>query len=152
MASAASVSMYRRVAALAVALLLVVAGFWASWGAAQHVMFPKGRAHGELLVERCAGSRCSGPLVSARGDADVWMRRSVGVKKGARIAVVVKPSSRQAVRSGAAGFFTAFVPLGGALLLASIVLAGGMLNRRLAWITSGAGLVLLTAAFVAVSG
>ncbi|MET9495017.1 hypothetical protein [Streptomyces sp. NPDC006552] len=151
MASAVAASVSRRIVASVIALLLVVAGFWASWGAAQHVVFPTGRTHGELLVQRCEGSRCSGPLASARDGADVWMRRSVGVKKGARIAVVVKPGSRQAVRSGVAGFFTAFMPLGGALLLASIVLAGGMLNRRLAWITSGAGVALLTAAFVAVS-
>ncbi|MFI7385987.1 hypothetical protein [Streptomyces sp. NPDC049813] len=148
---ASAVSVTRRIAAVAVALLLVVAGFWASWGAAQHVVFPKGRHHGELLIERCEGSTCSGPLASAPDGADVWMRRSVGVKKGARIAVVLKPSSRQAVRSGTAGFFTAFMPLGGALLLASVVLAGGLLNRRLAWITAGAGVALLTAAFAAVS-
>ncbi|MFI0239718.1 hypothetical protein [Streptomyces sp. NPDC016845] len=151
MASAVAVAVSRRIAALAIALLLLVAGFWASWGAAQHVVFPKGRLHGELLVERCEGSKCGGPLASAPDGADVWMRRSVGVKKGARIEVVVKPSSRQAVRSGTPGFFTALMPLGGALLLASVVLAGGMLNRRLAWITSGAGVALLTAAFVAVS-
>ncbi|MEV1022312.1 hypothetical protein [Streptomyces sp. NPDC050264] len=148
MASAMSVS--RRVAALALALLLVVAGFWASWGAAQHVVFPKGRQHGELVVARCAGGSCSGPLASG-GGADVSIRRSVGVKKGARIPVVVKPGTRQAVRSGTAGFFGSWMPLGGALLLASVVLAGGMLNRRLAWITSGAGFLLLTAAFVTVS-
>lgn len=72
-------------------------------------------------------------------------------KKGARFPVVLKPDSTSAVRAGTAGFLHAWVPLGGGLLLAAVVLAGGIRNRRLTWITGGAGIALLTAAFVAVS-
>jgi hypothetical protein len=43
----------------------------------------------------------------------------------------------------------AWVPFGGALLLASVVVAGGMRRTRVAWALAGAGAALLTAAFVA---
>ncbi|MYW69190.1 hypothetical protein GTY65_34735 [Streptomyces sp. SID8379] len=149
MASAVSVS--RTVASAALALLVLVAGFWASWGTAQHVVFSKGRERGHMTVTRCAGSTCAGSFVpSAEGPVrhpKVTIGRSVGEKKGVRLPVVLKPDSATAVRTGAAGFFKAWIPLGGALLLACVVLAGGMRNRRLAWITGGAGVVLLTAAW-----
>ncbi|MBO1336542.1 hypothetical protein [Streptomyces sp. VRA16 Mangrove soil] len=148
---ASAVSVPRRVASAALVLLLSVAGCWASWGTAQHVVFPKGREHGQLTITRCTGSTCAGSFVpAAEGPVRrprVTISRSVGEKKGARLSVVLKPDSAQAVRTGAAGFFKAWIPLGGALLLACVVLAGGMRDRRLAWVTGGAGFVLLTAAW-----
>ncbi|NEB75141.1 hypothetical protein G3I40_07855 [Streptomyces sp. SID14478] len=150
-----SVPVVRQLAAGALAALLLVAGFWASWGSAQHVMFPKGRERGEMTVARCTDDSCTGSFsptsATAVRHARVTVDRSIGEKKGARFPVVLKPSSVRAVRAGTAGFLHAWVPLGGALLLASVVIAGGMRNRRLAWITGGAGLALLTAAFAALS-
>ncbi|MGP3772640.1 hypothetical protein ACTWJ8_17620 [Streptomyces sp. SDT5-1] len=144
----------RQVAAATVAALLLIAGVWASWGAAQHVMFPTGRERGTMTVTRCAGGTCAGPFSPASPTAvrhaSVTIDRSVGEKKGVRLPVVLKPSSTSAVRAGTAGFLHAWVPLGGALLLAAVVLAGGIRNRRLTWVTGGAGFAVLTAAFVAV--
>ncbi|MZD03659.1 hypothetical protein GTW43_00965 [Streptomyces sp. SID5785] len=145
----------RQVAAGVLAVLLLVTGVWASWGAAQHVMFPSGRERGVLTVARCADGVCSGAFAPgappAERHARVTLEQSVGVKKGARFPVVLKPGSTSAVRAGGPGFLRAWVPLGGALLLASVVVAGGMRRRRLAWVTGGAGFALLTAAFAAVS-
>jgi hypothetical protein len=42
------------------------------------------------------------------------------------------------------------VPLGGALLLASVVVAGGLRLTRAAKVLAWAGIALLTAAFVAI--
>lgn len=53
------------------------------------------------------------------------------------------------MRSGPAGVLYAWVPLGGALLLAAVVVAGGMRLVRPAWVLGLSGAGLLTAAFVA---
>jgi hypothetical protein len=148
-------SVTRKVAAAALVVLLLLTGVWASWGTAQHVMFPGGRERGELTVARCGAEVCTGRFAPgpppAVPHARVSVERSVGVVKGARLPVVLKPGSTSAVRSGGAGFWRAWMPLGGALVLASVVVAGGLRRRRLAWVTGGAGFALLTAAFVAVS-
>ncbi|WP_338699389.1 hypothetical protein V2W30_23240 [Streptomyces sp. Q6] len=145
----------RLFATAVLAALLLIAGVWASWGAAQHVMFPTGRERGTMTVSRCTDEVCTGPFAPGSPTAvrhpSVTIDRSIGEKKGARLPVVLKPSSTTAVRAGTAGFLHAWVPLGGALLLTSVVIAGGIRNRRLAWITGGAGFVLLTAAWAAVS-
>lgn len=60
----------------------------------------------------------------------------------------MKPDSDQVVRSGPAGVLYAWVPLGGALLLASVVVAGGMRRPRAGWLLAGSGVALLTAAFL----
>lgn len=71
------------------------------------------------------------------------------VRKGRTYTVTVKPDSDEVVRSGPAGLLYAWSPLAGALLLASVVVAGGLRLTRVAWVMAGAGLALLTAAFVA---
>ncbi|MEU7097984.1 hypothetical protein AB0A66_06480 [Streptomyces longwoodensis] len=138
----------------AVAVLVLIAGVWASWGTAQHVMLTKGRERGTVTVTRCGEDTCSGPYapVSAGSTARarVEIDRSVGVREGRTYAVVVKPDSDQVVRSGPAGVLYAWVPLGGALLLASVVVAGGMRRPRAGWLLAGSGVALLTAAFLAV--
>ncbi|MFC3351845.1 hypothetical protein ACFOOM_31355 [Streptomyces echinoruber] len=136
-----------------VAALLVVGGVWASWGTAQHVMLTKGRERGTVTVTRCGAETCTGPfrpLSPGVARDRVVVDRSAGVRAGRTYTVVVKPNSDRAVRSGPAGVLFAWVPLGGALLLASVVVAGGMRLRRTAWVLAGAGVALLTAAFVAV--
>jgi hypothetical protein len=155
---------FGRVAAMGVvAVLVLVAGVWASWGTAQYVMLTKGRESGTVRVTRCAGGVCSGPFtpVSAgsggsAGSAGSGARRSViiedtvAVQKGQTYTVVVKPGSDEVVRSGPAGVLYAWVPLGGALLLASVVVAGGLRRTRVAWVMAGAGVALLSAAFVTI--
>ncbi|GGY72133.1 hypothetical protein GCM10010300_14290 [Streptomyces olivaceoviridis] len=73
----------------------------------------------------------------------------MAVRTGSTYAVVLKPGTGEAVRSGPAGILYAWVPLGGALLLASVVVAGGMRLARTAWVLGLSGTVLLTAAFAA---
>ncbi|WP_411092205.1 hypothetical protein [Streptomyces sp. 049-1] len=146
---------FGRIAAMGtVAALILIAGVWASWGTAQHVLLTKGREQGTVEVTGCADGSCSGPYapVSAgsRERERVVMEDSVAVAKGRTYSVVVKPGSDEVVRSGPAGVLYAWVPLGGALLLASVVVAGGLRRTRMAWAMAGAGVALLTAAFFAV--
>ncbi|MEU5533160.1 hypothetical protein [Streptomyces sp. NPDC020362] len=145
---------FGRVASMgALAALILFAGVWGSWGTAQYVMLTKGRERGTLQVTRCDGGTCSGRFTSASKDTAgrkrVVIDDSVAVRKGPTYAVVVKPGTGDAVRSGPAGILYAWVPLGGALLLAAVVVAGGMRLTRVAWVLGGSGAALLTAAFVA---
>ncbi|MER6124046.1 hypothetical protein ABT173_15590 [Streptomyces sp. NPDC001795] len=145
---------FGRLAAMgAVSVLILIAGVWGSWGTAQYVMLTKGRERGTIEVTRCGADTCSGPFTplsagaTARGS--VVIEKSVAVKRGQTYTVVVKPGTDDVVRSGPAGILYAWVPLGGALLLASVVVAGGLRLARVAWVLAGAGVALLTAAFVA---
>ncbi len=144
---------FGRVAAMgAVAALILFAGVWGSWGTAQHVMLAKGHEAGTVRVARCAGDVCTGPFTptsaGARARARVELGKSVAVRAGRTYDVVLRPGTSDAVRSGPAGILYAWVPFGGALLLASVVVAGGMRLTRAAWVLAGAGAVLLTATFV----
>ncbi|MGW6739790.1 hypothetical protein ACWGDX_03415 [Streptomyces sp. NPDC055025] len=143
----------RRAAMACIALLLLVAGVWSSWSSAQHVVLAKGREHGTLTVERCADESCTGPYDpdGPQGPrAGMTIGQSVAVKKGERFPVVVKPDTDELVRTGTAGLLYAWVPLGGALLLASLIVGGGLRLTRTAWGTALAGVALLLAAFFAV--
>ncbi|MFG2683288.1 hypothetical protein [Streptomyces sp. NPDC048392] len=153
--ASAALLRFGRIAAMGtVTALLLIAGVWASWGTAQHVLLTKGREQGTVEVTRCGGGSCSGPYtpVSAGSQARerVVIEDSVAVAEGRTYAVVVKPGGDEVVRSGPAGVLYAWVPLGGALLLASVVVAGGLRRTRVAWVMAGAGAALLTAAFFAV--
>lgn len=142
----------RKAAMGLVALLLLVAGFWSSWGTAQHVLLSKGREHGTLTVARCDEAVCTGPYTPKAPATDrpkVTIEKSVAVKKGQTLAVVLKPGTARAVRTGTAGGLYAWVPLGGSLLLAAPVIGGGLRLTRTAWATALAGAALLTASFLA---
>ncbi|MFC9464942.1 hypothetical protein [Streptomyces coelicoflavus] len=146
---------FGRVAAMGtVTALILIAGVWASWGTAQHVLLTKGREQGTVEVTRCGDGVCSGPYVPVSAGSQarerVVIEDSVAVAKGRTYSVVLKPGGGDAVRSGPAGMLYAWVPLGGALLLASVVVAGGLRRTRVAWGMAGAGVALLTAAFFAV--
>ncbi|MFD9001943.1 hypothetical protein ACFV0T_13375 [Streptomyces sp. NPDC059582] len=152
---AQAVMRFGRFAAMGtVAVLILIAGVWASWATAQHVMLTKGRESGTVRITGCGADTCTGPYTplspgsTARGA--VVIRKSVAVRKGQTYDVVVKPDGDEVVRSGPAGVLYAWVPLGGALLLASVVVAGGLRRTRVAWVMAGAGALLLTTAFVAV--
>jgi hypothetical protein len=145
---------FGRLAAMGtVAVLILIAGVWASWGTAQHVMLTKGRERGTMTVTRCADERCTGSYqstsVGSTARDRVVLASTVAVEKGQTYTVAVKPGSDEVVRTGPGGLLYAWVPLGGALLLASMVVAGGLGLTRLGWALGGAGLTLVTAAFVA---
>ncbi|MFI5523855.1 hypothetical protein [Streptomyces platensis] len=134
------------------ALLLLVAGVWTSWQTAQYAMFVKGRSRGMMTVSACAGERCTGPYVPSSGAAGRLAKVSIAegaADKGSRVEVAVKPGTTHAVRTGAAGILHAWVPFAGSLLLAALVVAGGMRLRRTAWVMGLLGAVLLGAAFAA---
>ncbi|WP_250399395.1 hypothetical protein [Streptomyces cellostaticus] len=143
---------FGRVAAMgAVTALILFAGVWGSWGTAQHVMLTKGREQGTIRVAHCSGDVCTGPFTPTSAGAEarrVDIARTVAVREGRTYDVVVKPGSAEVVRSGPAGVLYAWVPFGGALLLASVVVAGGLRSTRAAWVLAGAGAALLTVAFV----
>lgn len=142
----------RRAAMAGVALLLLVAGFWSSWGDAQHVLLAKGREHGTLTVADCGEETCTGPYDpegSAAPREGMTIEKSVAVKKGAKLPVVLKPDSDVLVRAGTAGALYAWHPMGGALLLAALVIGGGLRLTRIAWATAAAGGALLVGAFLA---
>ncbi|UUU22703.1 hypothetical protein [Streptomyces sp. DSM 40750] len=145
---------YARLGAMGVVtVVILIAGVWGSWGCAQHVMLSKGREQGTMTVSRCAGETCWGPYepVSTGSPARkrVDIERSVAVETGETYTVVVKPGSSDVVRTGPAGLLHAWVPLGGALLLAAVVVAGGLRMVRSAWVLGGAGIALITAAWAA---
>jgi hypothetical protein len=137
-----------------VAVLILIAGVWGSWGTAQYVMLTKGRERGTVEVTRCDGDTCTGPYrpvsVGSQARGRVVIEKSVAVRKGRTYSVVVKPGGGEVVRSGPAGVLYSWVPLGGALLLASVVVAGGLGRTRSAWVLAGSGIALLTAAFVTI--
>ncbi|MFI6940269.1 hypothetical protein ACIBI4_13430 [Streptomyces sp. NPDC050418] len=142
----------RTVATAALAVLLLVVGIWTSWSTAQHVLFTKGRERGQITIARCDGDFCTGrfePLSpGAKARATVTIEESLGTEKGAKLPVVVKPGSSQVVRGGGPGFFHAWIPLGGALLMAAVVVGGGLRMTRTAWGVASAGVLLLFGAFV----
>ncbi|WP_055695437.1 hypothetical protein [Streptomyces prasinopilosus] len=138
----------------AVTVLILVAGVWASWGTAQYVMLTKGRERGAVAVESCGGRVCAGPYSpvspGSQPRAEVVLEDNAAVAQGRTYAVVMKPGGIEAVRSGPAGVLYAWVPLGGALMLASVVVAGGLLRTRVAWAMGWSGVALVTVAFLVV--
>ncbi|MBG0854689.1 hypothetical protein I2W78_23295 [Streptomyces spinoverrucosus] len=146
---------FGRLAAMGVvAALILIAGVWASWSSAQYVMLTKGRESGTIKVTGCGDATCSGPYtpISAGSQARdrVVIENTAAVRDGQTYTVVMKPGGSEVVRSGPGGVLYSWVPLGGALLLASVVVAGGLRRTRAAWVLAGSGFALITAAFIAV--
>jgi hypothetical protein len=141
----------KNVAMTLVALLILVAGVWSSWGDAKPSMLTKGLERGTLTVARCDDDWCTGRFTpgSRGGEAPTKVRVDAAVTdgRGERLLVVVKPGTDEVVRTGWAGILHAWVPFGGSLLLASLVVAGGLGMRRTAWGLGLAGAALLGASF-----
>ncbi|UQA94997.1 hypothetical protein [Streptomyces halobius] len=135
------------------ALLLLAGGVWTSWNTAQYAMLVKVRERGTMTVAACGEDRCTGPYVPTAGGgerrAKVSLVESVAPAEGERVEVTVEPGTTRAVRVGPAGILLAWVPFAGSLLLAALVVAGGMRFRRTAWVIGLLGAALLGAAFVA---
>ncbi|MFD7868430.1 hypothetical protein [Streptomyces sp. NPDC059783] len=137
---------------LCVVALLLVAGVWSSWDSAHHIVLSKGREHGTMTVTGCGEEVCTGPFAPSEGAAArsrVSIEQSVAARKGDRFSVVVRPGTDEVVRTGTAGFLHAWVPLGGALVLAALVIGGGLRWTRVAWGAGAAGGALLLASFIA---
>ncbi|WP_225845296.1 hypothetical protein [Streptomyces sp. HPF1205] len=134
------------------ALLILVSGGWESWKTAHYVMLTKGRERGTVTLVDCGDTSCTGPFApkdgtgTARSEVTVSLpvRRHVGDK----VQVVMKPGTRTAIRSGWGGILFAWVPLGGALLLAAVVVGGGLRLARPAWVLATAGAAVLLGAFL----
>ncbi|WP_097870210.1 hypothetical protein [Streptomyces sp. rh34] len=142
----------RRVAAALVILLLLGTGAWASWESAHHVLLSEGRERGVLTVADCGEERCGGRYVPRGGGPPrdtVTIGRSVAVREGRTLPVVVKPGTREALRAGWGGGLHAWLPLGGAMVLAAPLAAGGLRATRFAWSLAGAGGLLLVTTFLA---
>ncbi|MDX3074871.1 hypothetical protein ACIP98_24570 [Streptomyces sp. NPDC088354] len=135
----------------ALVLVILAAGVWTSWKTAQHAMLTKGRERGTMTVSACAADTCTGPFVpTGLGSirAKVTIDKAVTHRVGERIPVAVEPGTDTVVRIGTAGVLHTWIPFGGALLLAALVLAGGLRWTRTAWVAGIAGAALLGAAFL----
>ncbi|MEV5972610.1 hypothetical protein [Streptomyces sp. NPDC051921] len=142
----------RNAAMALVVLLLLVAGAWSSWGTAQHVLLSKGREHGTLTVTGCNEETCSGrytPDSAGSSHHTLTIAHSVAAEKGETLPVVVKPGTGEAVRTGWGGGLHAWLPLGGALLLAAPLVGGGLRLVRTGWGFAAAGAAVLLGAFFA---
>ncbi|MEU2789356.1 hypothetical protein [Streptomyces sp. NPDC007100] len=137
----------------ALALLLLVAGVWTSWNTAQYAMLVEARERGTMTVTGCRDDRCTGPYAPDERDGRHLERVSIAAAaapdRGERVEVTVQPGTDRAVRTGAGGVLHAWVPFAGSLLLAALVVAGGMKLRRTAWVMGLLGTVLLGATFAA---
>src|SRR5262245_38879726 len=96
-ASSAALRFGRLAAMGTVAVLILIAGVWGSWGTAHNVMLTKGRERGTIVVTRCGADTCSGPFTplstGATARRSVVIAKSVAVRKGQTYTVVVKPGT-----------------------------------------------------------
>ncbi|GAB3973256.1 hypothetical protein [Streptomyces sparsus] len=135
------------------ALLLLAAGVWTSWDSAQHTMLTTGREQGTMTVASCEEGDCTGPFVPTAGRGsprvEVTLDESLTRKTGEQLSVVLRPGTDSALRTGPAGILHSWMPLAGALLLAALVVAGGLRMRRTAWTLALLGGALMAGTFTA---
>ena len=133
----------------AVTILLVFTGVWTSWDTAQPAMF--GDKRGTVRGEKCGQDSCTARFTPSGGKKpqNVTIARTVSGKEGGgeTLDVALRPGTKRVVRTGPAGILYAWVPLGGALLLASLVIAGGLRLRRTAVVTGLIGAVVMASAW-----
>lgn len=136
------------------ALLLLVAGVWGSWKHVPDALASGDRVRGTMTVRACDERACTGTFqpssqdeAASGGVREVVLRQPFGPDPGESLAVAVSPGDEVAARTGFAGVMYAWLPLAGALLLASIVLAGGLRLYRTAWVMAGAALAALLVTF-----
>lgn len=135
-----------------VAGVLLVAGAWTSWGKAQHAMFPRDGNLGTMTVQECDGRTCTGPFVSASGGSApsvVKISESSTRDLKETLNVSLRPGTDEVVRTGVGGVLHSWVPLGGGLALAGVVVAGGLRMRRTGWVFGLTGIALMVGAFIA---
>ncbi|MGK5448470.1 hypothetical protein [Streptomyces radiopugnans] len=143
-----------------VAAVLLMAGVWVSLDGTRQAVADRGAVRGTMTVAECDGWTCTGPFAPEGGGArvEVAVEAPVSYEAGERLPVALWPGregsdgsgraySTPAVRTGTAGVLYAWLPLAGALVLASPVIAGGLGMRRTAWGAGLSGLALMGAAF-----
>ncbi|MFR9726029.1 hypothetical protein ACL02R_22070 [Streptomyces sp. MS19] len=135
----------RNVLLLLVAALLVAGGVRESWDLVPHAMFPGDREQGDLLLTACDREVCSG--LFAPDGRTVVLEQAIGREPGETLPVALKPEGDVAVRTGAAGALVAWLPLTGALLLAAVVIGGGLRRQRTAWSLAAVSLTALGVTF-----
>ncbi|WP_206305969.1 hypothetical protein [Streptomyces sp. RFCAC02] len=135
----------RIVLVLLVAALLLAGGARASWDTAPHAMFPGDRDSGEMTLSVCDRDVCSGPF--APTGQTVELHQTIGREAGEKLPVALRPGTDEAVVTGLPGILFAWAPLMGGLLLAAVVIAGGLRWYRTAWSLAGTALAALGVTF-----
>ncbi|MGY1454224.1 hypothetical protein [Streptomyces sp. SS8] len=142
-----------------VAAVLLMAGVWVSLDGTRQAVAERGAVRGTMTVAECDGWRCTGPFAPEGGGegarAEVAVEAPVSYEAGERLPVALwpgregsgGPGGAEVVRTGTAGVLYAWLPLAGALVLASPVVGGGLGMRRTAWGAGLLGAALLGAAF-----
>lgn len=133
------------------AMLLLIAGVWTSWDTAEPAMFSGERERGTLAVGKCGDDECRGAFTPGSGGKPrdgVVISKTVAEGRGETLDVALRPGTDEVVRTGPAGMLYAWVPLAGALLLASVVVAGGLRLRRTAWVMGLLGAGVMGASFL----
>ena len=111
---------------------LLVAGVWMASGNAYPALL--GSDTGTVRIASCGPDECTGRFVPDTGSAPqrVTVAHAVSGTPGERLDVAVRDAGeRHVVRTDAAGVLYSLAPVAGALLLASIVVVGGLRMRRL---------------------
>lgn len=141
-----------RMAALtALTLLILVSGAWGSWRTAHDVMVTKGHDQGTVTLAHCGDSTCTGPFApsgSALPRPLVSVSLPIRHHVGEQVKVVLEPDSDTALRAGLGGVLFAWLPLAGALVLAAVVVGGGLRMSRTAWTMAWLGGALMGATFL----
>jgi hypothetical protein len=133
-------------------VLLIVAGCWSSWDTVRHALYAKEAERGVLTLASCDRTACTGvftPRSTLRGEvADIRLTQRIGLQEGDELAVALWPDSTDAIRTGLPGFLYGWLPLTGSLLLAGLLIAGGMRLYRVGWAVGGLALALIGVTFV----
>nr|WP_228454249.1 hypothetical protein [Streptomyces alkaliphilus] len=139
----------------AVALLILASGVWTSWDTMRHALGGGGGERGTLTLQECGRDACAGsfePFSGAPTGDDippsVVLAQSVGRSAGETMSVVLRPGTVEAVRTGGPGVMEAALPFAGALMLASLVVGGGMRMARTGWTIGISGIILLGGIFL----
>ncbi|RAJ62504.1 hypothetical protein K378_03855 [Streptomyces sp. Amel2xB2] len=140
----------RNVVLSLVSALLLVAGGWTSWQTAGPAL--TGDVRGTVRIAECTDEECAGTFIptTAGGGSQprkVTITESASGRVGERLQVALKPGTKEVVRTGPSGALYGSVPLGGALVLASLVVGGGMRMRRTALVLGLLGVALMCASW-----
>jgi hypothetical protein len=127
------------------AALLVAGGVAASWDTARHATSAGSWERGALTLTSCDRDSCTGTLDGTGRTLE--LEQAVAREPGETLDVAVRPGTGEAVRTGLPGTLYGCLPLAGSLLLAAVVLAGGLRLYRTAWATAGVAVAALTATF-----
>ncbi|WP_181767587.1 hypothetical protein [Streptomyces albidus (ex Kaewkla and Franco 2022)] len=132
-----------------VVLLLLVAGGWTSWETAGPAL--TGDQRGTVRIAKCTDDECSGSFTPAGEGGSlvkkVTLAESASGEVGERLQVALRPGTTEAVRTGPSGALYGAVPFGGSLMLAALVVAGGLRWKRTALVLGLLGAALMGASW-----